>query len=114
MSLILFWHRRDLRISDNLGSAAARQRSSKVVGVFCFDPLILDRDDVAPARVKYLIGSLQSLQQRYAEAGSELLIIQADPKVGIPKLARSLNASAVFLNRDVEPYGRERDRSVAS
>lgn len=110
--LILFWHRRDLRISDNIGLAAARQRSQKIVGVFCLDPLILDRDDVAPARVTYLIGSLESLQARYKAAGSELLIIQADPKEGIPKLARSLNASAVFFNRDVEPYGRDRDRAV--
>ena len=110
--LILFWHRRDLRISDNLGLTAARERSTKVVGVFCLDPLILDRDDVAPARVTYLIGSLKSLQARYKEADSELLIIQADPKEGIPKLARSLNAAAVFLNQDVEPYGRDRDQSV--
>jgi deoxyribodipyrimidine photolyase len=29
--LILFWHRRDLRISDNTGLAAARQQSQKVV-----------------------------------------------------------------------------------
>lgn len=110
--LILFWHRRDLRISDNIGLEKARERSPKVVGVFCLDPLILDRDDVAPARVTYLIGSLKSLQTRYAEAGSELLILNADPKEGIPKLARSLNASAVFLNQDVEPYGRDRDQSV--
>ncbi|MEG4092484.1 deoxyribodipyrimidine photo-lyase, partial [Microcoleus sp. Pol12B4] len=33
--LILFWHRRDLRISDNIGLAAARQQSPKVVGIFC-------------------------------------------------------------------------------
>jgi deoxyribodipyrimidine photo-lyase len=112
--LILFWHRRDLRISDNLGLAAASARSRKVVGVFCLDPLILDRDDVAPARVKYLIGSLQSLQERYAKAGSELLIIQADPKEGIPKLARSLKSAAVFFNQDVEPYGRDRDQSVVA
>ncbi|MBD2081441.1 FAD-binding domain-containing protein [Leptolyngbya sp. FACHB-17] len=110
--LILFWHRRDLRASDNLGLSKARERSPKVVGVFCLDPLILDRDDVAPARVKYLIGSLESLQEKYAAAGSELLIIQADPKEGIPKLARSISAKAVFLNQDVEPYGRDRDQAV--
>ncbi|NET53599.1 MAG: deoxyribodipyrimidine photolyase, partial [Merismopedia sp. SIO2A8] len=49
--LILFWHRRDLRISDNVGLALACQQSSKIVGVFCFDPHILKRDDIAPARV---------------------------------------------------------------
>ncbi len=49
--LILFWHRRDLRISDNTGLAAAREQSPKVVGVFCLDPNILERDDIAPARI---------------------------------------------------------------
>jgi deoxyribodipyrimidine photo-lyase len=112
--LILFWHRRDLRISDNIGLAEARQRSNKVVGVFCLDPAILERDDVAPARVTYMMGSLQELQQNYAKAGSQLLILHNRPEVAIPTLATALNAKAVFLNRDVEPYGRERDRTVAA
>lgn len=110
--LILFWHRRDLRITDNIGLAQARQQTRKVVGVFCLDPKILDGDDVAPARVAYLIGSLRSLQQCYAEVGSQLLILRADPRQGIPKLATALQAKAVFWNWDVEPYAKERDRAV--
>jgi deoxyribodipyrimidine photo-lyase len=110
--LILFWHRRDLRITDNIGLAQARQQTRKVVGVFCLDPKILDRDDVAPARVAYLIGSLRSLQQSYAEVGSQLLILRADPRQGIPDLAAALQAKAVFWNWDVEPYAKERDRAV--
>ncbi|KJH72478.1 cryptochrome/photolyase family protein [Aliterella atlantica] len=110
--LILFWHRRDLRISDNTGLAAARSQSQKVVGVFCLDPNILERDDVAAVRVTYMIGCLQQLQQRYAEAGSQLLIIQGNPTQAIPKLATALNARAVFWNWDVEPYSQERDRTV--
>jgi deoxyribodipyrimidine photo-lyase len=112
--LILFWHRRDLRIADNVGLAAARQRSSKVVGVFCLDPNILQRDDVAPARVTYMMGCLQALRDRFQQAGSQLLVLQDDPRVGIVRLAKTLGAKAVFLNRDVEPYGRERDRTVAA
>lgn len=112
--LILFWHRRDLRSSDNVGLAAARQRSPKVVGVFCLDPLILERDDVAPPRVTYMIESLRELQQNYAEAGSRLLILKDQPMQGIPRLAKALGARAVHLNRDVEPYGRDRDRTVAA
>jgi deoxyribodipyrimidine photo-lyase len=110
--LILFWHRRDLRISDNIGLAAARQKSQKVVGVFCLDPNILERDDVAPARVTYMIGSLQSLKERYHSAGSQLLILHANPTQAIPALATALNAKAVFWNWDVEPYSKERDRTV--
>ncbi|MBD2465138.1 deoxyribodipyrimidine photo-lyase [Oscillatoria sp. FACHB-1407] len=110
--LILFWHRRDLRITDNIGLANARQQSSKVVGVFCLDPLILERDDVAPARVTYMTGSLQALQNAYAQAGSQLLILHNDPIKAIPALAKALNATAVHFNWDVEPYAKERDRAV--
>lgn len=110
--LILFWHRRDLRISDNIGLAAARKRSQKVVGVFCLDPNILERDDVAPARMVYMIGSLQSLKESYQQAGSQLLILHDKPTQAIPALAAALNAIAVFWNWDVEPYSKERDRIV--
>jgi deoxyribodipyrimidine photo-lyase len=110
--LILFWHRRDLRISDNMGLAAARQQSQKVVGVFCLDPNLLEGDDIAPARVTYMIGSLDALQQRYEAAGSQLLILHDRPSQAIPALASALNAQAVFWNWDVEPYAKERDEQV--
>lgn len=96
-----------------MGLAAARRRSPKVVGVFCLDPGILEQDDVAPARVVYMMGSLKALQERYAAAGSQLLILQGSPVQQIPQLAKVLGATAVFLNRDVEPYARNRDRAVA-
>ncbi|WP_346293933.1 FAD-binding domain-containing protein [Sphaerothrix gracilis] len=110
--LILFWHRRDLRLSDNLGLAAARDRSQKVIGVFCLDPALLENDAVAPARVTYMIGCLEELQQRYQAAGSRLLILQAPPEKAIPELARALSAQAVYWNWDVEPYAQTRDQKV--
>ena len=112
--LILFWHRRDLRIVDNLGLAAARQRSAKLVGLFCLDPDILQADDVAPARMVYLMGSLRALQEDYARAGSQLLILQGPPTEQLPALATALACPAVYWNRDVEPYSRGRDRAVAA
>lgn len=110
--LILFWHRRDLRLSDNIGLGQAHQQTSRVVGVFCLDPNILDSDQVAPARVKYLLGCLESLQASYRRVGSDLLILQADPITAIPTLAVTLEAQAVFWNQDIEPYGIKRDRAV--
>ena len=110
--LVLFWHRRDLRIRDNLGLSAARERTAKVIGVFCLDPGILDGDDIAPARVAYMIGSLNELQASYRSVGSELLILQGKPVEAIPKLATALGAKAVYWNQDVEPYGRDRDEKV--
>jgi deoxyribodipyrimidine photo-lyase len=110
--LILFWHRRDLRVTDNLGLAAARDLSNKLVGLFCLDPLILERDDIAPARVSYMLGCLQELQQSYQQLGSELLVVFNQPQVIIPQLADALKVKTICWNLDVEPYSRERDRLV--
>ena len=113
-NLILFWHRRDLRLDDNIGLYQAQQQAQKVVGIFCFDPKLLQSDQVAPARMKYLLGCLKELTASYQKVGSELLFLQSDPVIAIPELAETLNASAVFWNNDIEPYGRERDRAVKS
>ncbi len=110
--LVLFWHRRDLRISDNVGLAMARRRSAKVVGVFCLDPKILQGRDMADVRVDYLLGCLRSLADRYAAAGSRLMILQGDPFEAIPRLARAIGAKAVFWNWDVEPYAKVRDNAM--
>ncbi len=108
--LILFWHRRDLRIADNIGLAKARQLSNQIVGLFCLDPYILKGDDIAPVRVTYMMGCLQALQEQYRKAGSQLLVIQGNPLQAIPQLVTALNPKAVFWNWDVEPYAQKRDR----
>ena len=56
---------------------------------------------------------MQSLQERYQQAGSQLLILQNDPVIAIPKLAAALKAKAVFWNWDVEPYSQIRDLAVS-
>ena len=110
--LVLFWHRNDLRIVDSIGLAQACQRDARVLGVFCFDPAILQRDDIAPARIAYLLGCLKSLCVDYHNAGSRLLILHQDPSIGLPLLAGELKAKAVYWHLDVEPYARTRDELV--
>jgi len=110
----IFWHRRDLRLADNLGLATAVAATPAVTGVFVLDPAILGAADMAPARVWFLLESLRELQQRWREAGSRLLVLQGDPEQVLPQLAEALAAPVVAWNRDVEPYGRSRDRRVAA
>ena len=110
----LFWHRRDLRLADNLGLAAAAAATPAVTGVFVLDPALLGAADLAPARLWFLRHSLAELQQRWHQAGSRLLLLQGDPVQLLPQVAQALGAAVVAWNRDVEPYGRERDRAVAA
>ncbi|QCH15145.1 deoxyribodipyrimidine photolyase [Synechococcus sp. CB0101] len=110
----LFWHRRDLRLADNLGLATAAAATPAVTGVFVLDPAILGAPDMAPARVWFLLESLRELQQSWREAGSRLFVLEGDPEQVLPQLAEALAAPVVAWNRDVEPYGRARDRRVAA
>ena len=109
----LFWHRRDLRLADNRGLAAAAAATPAVTGVFVLDPAILSEPTMAPARLWFLSESLQELQQSWQQAGSRLLILRGDPAELLPRLAGAIGAEVVAWNRDVEPFGRERDRRVA-
>ncbi len=110
----LFWHRRDLRLADNLGLAAAAAATPAVTGVFVLDPAILADPAMAPARLWFLRESLRELAQGWREAGSRLVLLEGDPAVLLPRLAAAVGAEVVAWNRDVEPYGRERDRRVAA
>lgn len=119
----LFWHRRDLRLADNLGLAAAARATPAITGVFVLDPAILEArapadipgelPAVAPARLWFLRQSLLELAENWRAAGSRLLILQGDPEQLLPRVAAALGAEVVAWNRDVEPFGRERDRRVA-
>jgi deoxyribodipyrimidine photo-lyase len=110
----LFWHRRDLRLGDNLGLAAAAAATPALTGVYVLDPELLAADTMAPARLWFLLESLRELAERWRQAGSRLLLLRGDPLTLLPALARAMGAEVVAWNRDVEPRARERDRRVAA
>ena len=38
----IFWHRRDLRIEDNIGLFEASKNSKELIGLYILDPILLD------------------------------------------------------------------------
>ena len=114
----LFWHRRDLRFSDNLSLAAAAAITPALTGVFVLEPAQWQGKQVesliAPARRWFLAESLVELQQRWQAAGSRLLILEGDPLELLPQLAAQLKVERVHWNRELAPCSRQRDRQVAA
>jgi deoxyribodipyrimidine photo-lyase len=110
----LFWHRRDLRLADNLGLAAAAARSPALTGVVVLDPAELAVAAQAPARLWFLAASLQELAGRWRAAGSRLLLLQGDPADLLPRLAAACGAAAVVWNRGVEPAERALEERLAA
>jgi deoxyribodipyrimidine photo-lyase len=112
--ITLFWHGKDLRTIDSIGLAAACRAHDRVIGLFCLDPQLLARADIAPVRVAYLLGCLKSLDRDYHSAGSRLLLIHQAPESAIPELAGALGVTDVYWHLDVEPYIRTRSDAVAT
>lgn len=106
----IFWFRRDLRYEDNRGLFETLKENDSVQPIFIFDTNILDRlEDPSDARVTFIHDSLQRLNDELVAQGSTLLVLQGNPA----ELFSSLSAKAVYANHDYEPYGRDRDKTVA-
>jgi len=112
----LFWHRRDLRVADNVGLAAATGTGVEgadrgpAAAVFVFDPDVLDH--ASDVRVRRLLDGLAALREDYRERGSDLLVARGDPETVLPRLADALDAERVVWNRDYSGLARERDAGV--
>jgi deoxyribodipyrimidine photo-lyase len=113
--IALVWHRRDLRIDDNHAlSEAIAQMGDRgiVVGIFIFDPDILDDGITEGRKVDFMLGCLRGLQAKYRELGSDLLFMNGEPISSICELAKSIQATHLFFNQDVEPLALKRDHQV--
>ncbi len=109
----IFWFRRDLRLEDNAGLWKALKNGHPVVPIFIFDRNILDKlEDKSDARVSFLHQRLTELQSQLTGMGSSLHVFYGTPEEAMNKLIQTYTVKGVFLNRDYEPYARERDEFV--
>jgi deoxyribodipyrimidine photo-lyase len=109
---VLFWHRRDLRLTDNAGLYKALKSGFAVQPVFIFDSTILQQLPENDQRVLFIYRKIEALKAAYAELGADLEVVYGDPKEAIPQLADKHTATTVFTNRDYEPAAIERDKHV--
>lgn len=112
--MVIFWHRRDLRIYDNAGLFKALKENDQVQPIFIFDALILGELPRNDQRVLFIHQEIQRLKKEYQEMGSDLKVYFGNPIELIPSIAQQLSCSAVYTNRDYEPYALERDKQIFS
>ena len=112
MKKVIHWFRRDLRLHDNTALFEACRQAQHVVPVFILEDAFRTGPDVGAARLLFLLRSLAALREQLRAHGSELIFRRGKSETEIPKLARELNAAAVFANTRYEPYAQQRDARV--
>jgi len=118
-SVILFWFRRDLRLKDNTGLyhalKLAQKLELKVLPIFIFDKMILDKlDDKADRRVDFIHQTITELQDVLTEKGKSLWVHYGHPTEAIEALKKQYQIHSLFTNQDYEPYGINRDAQIAT
>ena len=112
MLINFFWFRRDLRLADNIGLLHALQAGKPVQPVFIFDSNILEELPEDDARVSFIYAQLQKIHKELEDDGSSLLVKKGKPKEIWKDLLEEHDAGAIYLNKDYEPYAKERDQAI--
>lgn len=113
LSNSLVWFRRDLRAFDHAALYQALSSSQQVFCVFVYDTDILEGLPPDDRRLRFIHASLASLDAELRRLGGYLIVRHGSAREEIVKLARELEADAVFANSDYEPSAIARDTAVA-
>lgn len=116
--IALFWHRRDLRVHDNIGLSAALNSGLPVAGFFCFDRNILDHLPPRDHRVGFIHSELKVIRDQYRDAQGQLI---AKHGLALDTLQQTVNqcadsgwkVTAIYTNKDYAPGPVKRDAEVA-
>lgn len=110
--MVLFWFRRDLRIDDNTALTEALASGEEVLPLFIFDMNILDELQKDDPRVTFIMELLQNIQSTLGKHRRSLAVFYGNPEDIIEQLVSKHEITALYANRDYEPYARQRDKAV--
>ena len=110
--MVIFWFRRDLRLDDNHALFKALKSGYDVLPIFIFDSNITNKLNQNDHRLNYINNVLDGLNKRLSENKKKIYIYKGNPIEIISKLIIKLNIKEIYLNKDYEPYARDRDDKI--
>jgi deoxyribodipyrimidine photo-lyase len=113
MSVAIHWFRRDLRLSDNTALNSALSAHETVVPVYVASGWKGAHRWTGPGRQRFLCDALASLAGGIAGAGGRLVVRAGDAVEELVTLIRQTKATALYTNRDPDPFGREVEERLA-
>ncbi|GGH18711.1 deoxyribodipyrimidine photo-lyase [Cribrihabitans marinus] len=106
---ILFWFRRDLRLSDHPGFAAACATKRPVIPIFIHDGQV----DALGAAPKWRLGlGLAAFAARLDEKGSRLILRRGNALETLRALVAETGATAIWWSRAYDPDAIARDSEI--
>jgi deoxyribodipyrimidine photo-lyase len=114
MAAIIWWIRRDLRLSDNQALTAALTGGGTLIPLFVLDPALLASEYVGEKRLAFLSDGLRRLDADLRVRGSQLIVRRGRPLAELGQVMAETGATAICAEADYSPYARRRDADVAA
>ena len=101
----LVWFRNDLRTQDNTVLESALSASRQVIGVYFLEPNLFKVNEygfkkMEKFRVKFLLETLNCLQQELHKLNISLLVYQDSAKEQMKHIVESYNVSTIYLQKE--------------
>lgn len=112
MSRVIWWIRRDFRLSDSPALAEALKYSDQVVPLFIFDPALLKTP--ATRRQVFLLNGLRHLDRDLCSRNSRLIVIRGKPLEVLSRACAMYGADLIVAQEDYGPYASRRDREIST
>ena len=112
MRPIIVWFRRDLRVDDHAALYHASREGVPIIPLFIFDPFLIRSLSSDGAVFNYQAAALSELGDRLESLGGRLVTRHGCVMDIHKSLIHELHPSAMYFNRDYEPFARDRDQKV--
>jgi deoxyribodipyrimidine photo-lyase len=112
MNNILWWIRRDFRLTDNEALFQATQQAEFVTPIFILDPFLIHSSYVGEKRLAFLYAGLHQLNVDLLEVGSHLVIREGQPSEVFAEIQSQMRFDAIYAEADFSPYAQVRDSKL--
>ena len=109
---VIFWFRRDLRLDDNHALYKALNESYSVIPIFIYDSDIVDKIKTDDHRLKHIFLSIKKMNLELKKINKKIFTFKGKPPEIFKLLINTNKISAVYYNKDYEPYATKRDECV--
>ncbi|HQW69852.1 MAG TPA: DASH family cryptochrome [Flavobacterium sp.] len=119
MKTAIVWFKTDLRLLDNETLVKAIAQNDAIVPVYCLDDSHFETNSfgfkkTGSFRAKFLLESLQDLNNQLQTLGSGLIVVQGKPEEEIPKIVKQYKAHKVYAKREVAYEEKQTEALVQS
>lgn len=110
---IIYWSRRDFRITDNTALNESARLAEEVIPAYIISKWSGAHRWTGANRQSFLCESLEAFAKNLETVGGRLIFRRGDAVEELLRLVRETKADAVFYNRDPDPHGKQNQQLLA-